>query len=285
MVDFHRGRATKPSLLAPRAEERLAPLLYRQDAARETGCSLHVIDSERASDDISLSDYARLLEYAEELGDGPVAVLTLPVRRSDFEERFREALEILSGHGRGGLCLVAGNPAYLSEDEASRPPGRMLLESAARARERMGDGLLMMGTENVRRYAAEAARKWRLTPFILLDRLVEEEVRWFSRLSPAPIAIYAPLMLGERADPAAEEKLLAYALRRKRIQELLRNGEARPDPRGLISHVALLGSLDGAARRLRQLREAGASMIVGLPLGDERVQLEMLRRTVDGCHG
>lgn len=281
MVDFHRGRATKPSLVS-RPEELLAPLISRQDMAREVGCSLHVIDSEREVDDVRLGDYDRLLAYCEELGDGPIPVLTLPVRRSDFEARFAEALEILSSHKRGGLCLVAGNPAYLSEDEAARPPGRLLLEAARRARERLREGLLMMGTENVRRYAAEAAKDYGATPFILLDRMIEDEVRWFSGISSAPVAIYAPLMLGAEAGIEAGKTLLSYALRRRNIQALLRNGWSGHDPRSLVSQVALLGEVEEARRRVRQLREAGASVIVGLPLGDERRQLEMLRSAVDG---
>jgi len=241
-----------------------------QNLVEKTPCILHVIDSERAEDDVPLSAFDRVLSLSEEGESGLLTVITLPVRRGDFEERFAETLEVLRSHWSGGLCLVAGNPAYLSGEEISKPAGHLLEAAVAAARRSIGSGLLMVGTENVLRPAVKAARKWRAIPFALLNGNSPDEIRWLSQETTMPVAVYAPLHIGSKMSEEAERRLTTYALRRK-------NQTPNPDRRGLrrlVSQVALLGSPTTVRRRVYQLAQAGASIIIGFPVDDEQRQLE-----------
>jgi hypothetical protein len=176
VVDFHRGIAVKPSLLGVDRQERRAGLFRLYSAALLSGLDLFVIDSERAQDDFSVSDIAELVRLAEDV-EGPIVVPTVPVRRSDYEERIQEFVESLAGSSRAGLCIVAGNPHYLSEEEAARRAGPLLMEAAALSRARLGDLPIMVGTENVESAALKCCMRHRCMPFFLLDDGVENVVR------------------------------------------------------------------------------------------------------------
>jgi len=127
---------------------------------------------------ISLSLSAWLKTLKDQL-----VVPTVPVRRSDYEERIREFVESLAGSSRAGLCIVAGNPHYLSEEEAARRAGPLLMEAAALSRARLGDLPIMVGTENVESAALKCCMRHRCMPFFLLDDGVENVVERYRSIS------------------------------------------------------------------------------------------------------
>ncbi len=261
MVDFHKGIAVKPSLLGLTSQERRTGLFRLYSAALLSGIDLFVIDSERMSDDFSVSIIAELFELADEV-EGPVVVPTVPVRRSDFDGRMRELLECLSGVERGGLCLVAGNPHYLSVEEAGRRAGLLLMEAVGYARSRLGDGLIMVGTENVESVALRCCLRYRCLPFFLLDEGVVEMALSFRSVLDVPVAVYVPFFIGDGLTREAYDALLAYASRRRRMSRLVASNCSVDEA---LSRFMLVGDGSVVGERLRELWIGGFDVVVGFP--------------------
>ncbi|MDJ0270615.1 MAG: hypothetical protein NXY59_08750 [Aigarchaeota archaeon] len=277
MVAFHKGKATKPSSLKSPQD-----ILSVHRLLAPYGFSIHVIDSEKMGDDIPLHVFDSLLRYDEENGGGLISVLTLPVRRCDFEERFQGVLEILRSHESGGLCLVAGNPAYLSEDEARRLAGRLLIDAVKRAKEVLGDRLIMVGSENMVAPAIEAARRFRAIPFALLNGADDYEIRLLSKEAAIPVAVYAPFYIGKTLGGDAETRLTAYALRRRKLRS-----DAAPsaNPAGmtsieLVEQVALVGDKQRVRTRVMRLADSGAGVVVGFPASSDEEQLRLFSEAI-----
>ena len=277
MVAFHKGKATKPSSLKDAHD-----LLRIHRLLASYGFSIHVIDSERIEDDIPLRVFDSLLSFDEEASSGLISVLTLPVRRCDFEERFQDVLEILQSHEAGGLCLVAGNPAYLSADEAQRPSKRLLIDAVRRAREALGDRLIMVGSENMVAPAIEAARRFRAIPFALLNGADDHEIRLLSKEAEIPVAVYAPFYIGGRLDGDAGNRLTAYALRRRRLWSNTASSSSLggSTPIELVEQVALVGDKRKVIARVRRLAESGARVVVGFPASSEEEQLRLFSEAI-----
>ncbi|HIQ29712.1 MAG TPA: hypothetical protein EYH45_04010 [Candidatus Caldiarchaeum subterraneum] len=268
MAAFQIGKASKPSVTKQNLKEiqkNLTQLRY----------SIHVIDSERIVDDIPLSMFDELLSISEELGGYAAPVLTIPVRRSDFAERLKECIEVLKRHKLGGVCIVAGNPAYLNEDEKNRPADRLLIKAAeAVGKEAIYDGkLLMVGTENIERTAAYIAAKYRAIPFTLLDEARRGEVRRFSSAG-RPVAVYVPYHIGNPLPEEALNRARAYALRR------LGNAGGEVEVAAKMCQVTVLGDVEKIRRRLMRIAEEGASLVVGYPLEEGLEQVRRLAEAV-----
>ena len=251
-------------------------MLYLHRFLIQLGYRLHVIDSERLEDDISLSLFDEMLSLSEELG-GAVPVMTIPVRRSDYPERLVECVEVLSQHNMGGVCIVAGNPAYLSVEERRRGAKALLIDAAERLdRLLMGRGayVAMVGTENVERTAAYVASRYRITPFTLLDSSREGEVRWFREVTGMPVAVYVPYHVGPNIPEHALARARAYAARRmgdgvgEEVEEKIRQ-------------VTVMGGEEYVRMRLASLSSKGASAVVGYPLDENEEQLTLLIRSLN----
>jgi len=270
VVAFQVGKASKPSISKDN-------LLNIQEELTKLGYSLHVIDSERKVDDISLSMFDNLLDLAEELGGKTIPVFTIPVRRGDFEERLSGCLEILKKHNVGGVCIVAGNPAYLDDEELAKPVRPLLVKAAeVLSREATQDGkLLMIGTENVERIAAYISSRYGAIPFTLLDDGKHGELKWFREKTGMPVAVYAPYHVGNPLSEQALNRARAYAARR------LHRDYDEDAVRMKITQVAILGDVERVGGRLEQLAGAGASIIVGYPLDDG---IEQLRKLAEVIH-
>ncbi len=270
MVVFQVGKASKPSVTKHN-------LMEIHKLLTELKYSIHVIDSERLVDDIPLSMFDELLNISEELGGYAAPVLTIPVRRSDFEDRIKECLEVLKKHKLGGVCIVAGNPAYLDEEEIRRPAGRLLVNAAKTiSGEAVYDGkLLMVGTENIERTAAYIASRYNAIPFTLLDEGKRDEVRWFHDYTGRPVAVYAPYHVGKTLPEGAFSRARAYAVRR------LGNKCGEHEVSVKMRQVAILGDTEIIRQRLRRIATEGASIIVGYPLEEE---LEQLRKLAEAVH-
>lgn len=269
MVDFHRGVAVKPSLLGIDRQSRRSGLFRLYSAALLSGLDLFVIDSERSCDDVSVDDIAELVALAEEV-DGPVVVPTIPVRRNDYPERMREVVDCLAGSRRAGLCVVAGNPHYLSGEEIARRAGPLMMEAAELGRSRLGDQPILIGTENVESVAVKCCLMHRCVPFFLLDDGVESVVRSYRSVLDVPIAVYAPFFVGDGLTREAEETFLAYASRRRRLSAVARNPG---DSEEVLRRLMLIGDRFVIGERLREMWLGGFDIVVGFPASRAEMQV------------
>ncbi|MEM4415891.1 MAG: hypothetical protein QXH32_08020, partial [Candidatus Caldarchaeum sp.] len=118
---FQLGAAFKPSLLG---ENKLETLIFYAKVLTRLGYRYLVVDSERAVDDLSLKGFEQLVSVCKLLGF-PEPVITVPVRRADCWERLDTVVDVVSQEGFGGVCLVAGNSAYLTPEEKSQKAGSL----------------------------------------------------------------------------------------------------------------------------------------------------------------
>ncbi|MCS7145372.1 MAG: hypothetical protein RMJ28_07145 [Nitrososphaerota archaeon] len=249
-------------MLGSSPEEKRKNLIRMVGIASEAGVEVVVLDSERAVDDLKPADVEAAAEYSDAVG-GPVVAPTIPVRRSDFGSLLPSYLEALSRRRRMGLCIVAGNPAYLSVEEASVRPGR-LLWFACRVASRVLNGRpLLLGTENVEGVSRRICSSLGCTAFLLLDEGVEDEARTFAELSRGGVAVYAPFFIGEDGvSKNVERVLVSYARRRKRLARAVGNGSV-----GLREalRVSLVGGVEEVAERISTLASSRVNTLVGFP--------------------
>jgi len=278
VVAFQLGKASKPSLLGGDEAEKRRNLFQLNDTLARLGYSIHVIDSERVLDDIGLQTYDDLLSYSEENETRLTTVITIPVRRVDFEQRFYESLEIVKNHRLAGICIVAGNPAYLDAEDLAKPSGKLLVNACGEARRKLGHGrLIMVGTEHVVKPAVKAVKLYGAVPLALLNGYeLMNEIRIIREAAETEIAIYAPYYIGEEIPEKAWSQLTAYALRR------LKNKAANhEDIIEKVNQVALLGSVEETAKRLwTVVKNNSIETLVGYPVEEGHEQLERLRKAV-----
>lgn len=261
MVEFQLGIALKPSILGSTPEEKRRTLIRVVGIASIVGVDVVVVDSERSVDDLQPRDLEAAVEYSEAVG-GPAIIPTLPVRRSDFGGLLSSYLEMLSRRESMGICIVAGNPAYLSADEASVRPGR-LLWTACRAVSEVLDGrMMLLGTENVEGVSKRICSSLGCTAFLLLDESVEDEAREFAALSRGGVAVYAPFFIGDGIPDGVERFLVAYARRRKRLARVL--GGCLIGLREAM-RVSLVGRVEEVAERISALAMSSVDILVGSP--------------------
>jgi hypothetical protein len=151
--------------------------------------------------------------------EGPKVVITLPVRRSDFPERLKGVMLLLSRSERASLCLVAGNPAYLTEEERRRPAGGLLASAVKRVIGELGpETEVFVGTERVERVVEGLCMQRNVVPFLLLD---DHSPELLVRLRPNSnrLAVYVPFAVGQRRDDTIP-LLLPYVERRMRALRL-----------------------------------------------------------------
>lgn len=269
MVDFHRGIAVKPSLLGVSSCSKREGLFRLYSAALVSDIDFFVIDSERVCDDVSVDDLAELVVLAEEV-DGPVVVPTVPVRRSDYPDRMRDIIDVVAGSGRAGLCIVAGNPHYLSFEEAGVRAAPLLLEAAEVSRSRLGNKLVLVGTENVESVAMKCCMRYKCVPFFLLDDGVESVVESYRSVLDVPVAVYAPFFVGNGFGKDVAETMLAYASRRRKMSEVLRNSD---DWWGALSRLMLVGDRFVVGEKLKEIWLDGFDIVVGFPAGSSEKQV------------
>jgi hypothetical protein len=124
-----------------------------------------------------------------------------------------------SGFGKFGVCLVAGNAAYLDADERRRPLARTIREAVKSVRKDCKDHEVWIGTEGVLGLATELATEYELTPFLLLDRSLESNVQSLrDRGFTGDFSIYVPFYISTNRRRLLRDVLYhlsGYMLRRK----------------------------------------------------------------------
>ncbi|MDG5775844.1 luciferase [Haloarculaceae archaeon H-GB2-1] len=187
--------------------------------------------------------------------------VTAPVRADGFDPQGDDSL-LSSLPAPVDPVLVAGNPAYLTDEECRRPVAPRL-DAAA-------DGDHWVGTEGVERTALAVGG----TQFELLSRTSMRDLQSLRAAGfDGELALYAPTVVTDDED-AILDGLGAYLSRRRPVRQALPEG-ARTDSaaegraRNVLlqaaSDYALVGTQSDVADRVEQFREAGADVVVGYP--------------------
>ncbi len=254
----------KASVLGSTEQEKLRRILHLYGVSAELGLDHFVLDSERSSDDLSVRSLADLVRRADEV-DGPRVVITLPVRRSDFSERLRDVMRLLSRSDRASICLVAGNPAYLTEEERRRSAGELLASATELVVRELGpDAEVFVGTEKVEKTVEALCQRLDVIPFFLLDRRSPELLLRF-RSNGNRLAVYVPFAVGQRRDDVMP-LLFPYVERRMRALKL------SGSPSDHVDRFCVIGTPHDVSRRLRTVA-AQYDIMIGYPAVPDSEQL------------
>lgn len=188
--------------------------------------------------------------------------VTTPVRADGFDPLGDDSmLPLPDGIGR---ALVAGNPAYLTDDERTRAVAPRL----GVAREAAPDAWI--GTEGIERIAMATGGP----QYELLSRTTARDVRSLRDAGfSGTVVLYAPVVLSED-ETAILDAVGPFAARRAPVKRALpddpvvdgsASGRAREVLSQAVRDYALVGSVDEVADRVGQLREAGVDTVVGYP--------------------
>ncbi|SFB72925.1 hypothetical protein SAMN05444422_101533 [Halobiforma haloterrestris] len=200
----------------------------------------------------------------EALADDAEVRVTTPVRADGYDPLGDDSLlaDLPESVGR---VVVAGHPAYLSDEERGRAVAPRLgaaLETAPEA---------WVGTESVERIAMATGA----TQYDLLSRSTERELRALRAAGfEGEIAVYAPTVLSDDED-AILEAVGDYVARRRPVASALPDddpdadasatGRTREVLLAAAEDYALVGTEDDVRARTEALREAGATTVVGYP--------------------
>jgi hypothetical protein len=203
---------------------------------------------------------ATLAALADEFG----VVATTPVRADGFDPLGDDSLVREWLPEEVGRAVVAGHSAYLSERERTRAVAPRFGAALDRAPD------AWVGTESVERVALAAGGP----QYELLSRTTERDVRALraAGLEDA-VYLYAPVAVSERED-ALLDAVGDYAARRRPVREALpeeastdatATGRAREVLSAAVRDYALVGTRETVRERVRTLREAGVTRVVGYP--------------------
>jgi hypothetical protein len=229
----------------------------------KAGFDFHLIDAEWQENYMAGSDLDRLLTVSGELDPDLTTVVAINARHSRAFEIAEEYTEVMSQHGNGGLCFVAGNSAYLSEEERTLSAAVRIRQLVETNRTKLPLAEIFVGSEGVANLASELAADYSAIPFMLLNGNIQTRVsRYRSKVPCGEIAVYCPCYLLEADNEALIRTLGLYALRRGRVKEMLREcGFAVSDVKPMISDgQSLQPSATGIlAKAIRELALCGAS--------------------------
>ncbi|GAA0662047.1 DUF7388 family protein [Natronoarchaeum mannanilyticum] len=189
--------------------------------------------------------------------------VTTPVRADGFDPLGDDALLADLPESVGNV-LVAGHPAYLTDEERRRAVAPRLGEAVDRSVDPW------VGTESVERIALATGQ----TQFELLSRTTDRDLRSLRAAGfGGDIAVYAPTVLADDED-AILDAVGDYVARRGPVARALpegaptdadAEGRAREVLLAAASDYALVGGVEQVRERVAALREAGATTVVGYP--------------------
>lgn len=189
--------------------------------------------------------------------------LTTPVRADGFDPLGDDSL---LGQLPDDVCrvLVAGHPAYLTDDERSRAVAPRLASAADDAT------APWVGTEGIERLALAAGG----TQYELLSRRTEGTVRGLRATGyNGNIAVYAPTVLSGDDDEILDA-VGDYVARRGPVSSALpedaatdssASDRAREVLLAAANDFALVGAPDEVSDRIAELKDAGVDTVVGYP--------------------
>jgi hypothetical protein len=197
------------------------------------------------------------------LAEDREVLVTTPVRADGFDPLGDDSLTEWLPPGVRRV-LVAGHPAYLSAEERARAVAPRLGEAFERAPD------AWVGTEGVERVALATGG----TQYELLSRTTERDLRSLRDAGlDADLAVYAPTVLTDDenaildavGDYAARRKPVARALPDGAPTDSTATGRAREVLSEAVRDYALVGSPETVRERVADLRDAGATTVVGYP--------------------
>lgn len=294
------GKATKRTRLGKITASIAHGTLRSAQFCVASGLKYHVIDAEWKMNYLHDDEVTDVLEISD---PGITTILTYSTRHSYCERNIRQARMGAAGFEKFGLCLVAGNAAYLDTDERRRPLARTIREGVKSVRRNFEDHEVWIGTEGVLRLATELAAEHKLTPFLLLDKnLVTNIESLRDRGFTGDFSIYVPFYISANRRRVLHDvlyRLSGYMLRRKWVREeakrlnydlslpLLRMlvQEKRPlskklmrSPLGRLlaeaaDSLSVFGDAQGVEERLRAIAKLGPKVVVGLPVKESEDQI------------
>jgi len=206
-----------------------------------------------------LPDAETLAALADELD----VRLTTPVRADGFDPLGDDAV-VRRLPASVGRVLVAGHPAYLTDDEQSRAVAPRL---GAAVEE---DADAWVGTESVERTALATGA----TQFELLSRSTARDLNALRAAGfTGDVAVYAPTVLTDDED-AVLDAVGAYVSRRPPVARALPDdaatdssatGRAREVLLAASDDFALTGTAETVREYVADLKSAGADLVVGYP--------------------
>jgi hypothetical protein len=191
--------------------------------------------------------------------------VTTPVRADGFDPLGDDSLlDTLPSDAK--RVLVAGHPAYLTDDEQARAVAPRLGAAVETATQPW------VGTESVERLAMAAGG----VQYELLSRRTERDLRGLRAAGfDGDVAVYAPTVPTDDEDEILDA-VGAYAARRGPVRSALpddaetdsaASGRAREVLSAAVRDYALVGDLGTITERISALKEAGADLVVGYPAG------------------
>jgi hypothetical protein len=306
------GKATKRARLGKITASIARGTIRSAQFCIASGLGYHIIDSEWKMNYLHDDEVADLLRVSD---SNVTTILTYSTRHSYCERNIRQATIGASGFEKFGLCLVAGNAAYLDADERRRPLARTVREAVKSVRKNCGDREVWIGTEGVLRLASELVVEYDLTPFLLFDKSLESNVRSLrDRGFTGGFAIYVPFYISINRRRVLHDvlyRLSGYMLRRKWVREeakrlnydltlpLLRSlvQEKRPlskkltkSPLGMLladaaGSLSVFGDPHLVEERLREIARVGPKVIVGLPIKESEDQVSAFSKCLNAATG
>lgn len=190
-----------------------------------------------------------ILRLAEEFKSGLTTVMTINARHLSAFEITNDYVETISQHKNAGLCFVAGNHSYLSEEERKLEAKSRILELVKTTRSKLQSAPIFVGSEGLTDLASELAAEYSAIPFMLLGGSTEDQIsKLRSSGNGNGTAIYCPCHLSDETPRTLIKSLGHYALRRKWVRAALRRqGLSTSDVRTQISDG---GSLEANAMQV-----------------------------------
>lgn len=270
------GKATKRSKLSSNISELARKTMEVTKLVSQARLKIHVIDAEWKMYDVSPGELEKLL------GSFPnvKTYITLAARRRDVDQLLSLYIPVIEEFGNAGLCIVAGNKAYLDEDEASQSACKSVKKILDQLRGRISK--ILLGVEGIEKKLDCVAKAHpEVMPFFLYD---EEKLNLIEKCSQRGLecAVYAPYAI-DKPSIDVVKALADYALRRKWLKESLAEMgysiTSTLNPTNIplklaevleraISRLSIYGTRSEVTEKIRELRSYGVSTLIGLPVFD-----------------
>jgi hypothetical protein len=202
-----------------------------------------------------------MLSLYRELGTNLTTVLTVNARHYCAFDITKDYAKIICEHQNAGLCFVAGNPVYLTEEEHRLDTKSRIRQLVKEARLVLPSATIFVGSEGFLDLASELSARYSVIPFILLDGSIQDQLSKL-RANSNGAAVYCPSYLAKATDEMLIQSFGQYALRRRWVREELRKEGLRiSEVRSQIANAQPLGNSAGrvlteAIRKLALCDEA-----------------------------
>jgi len=258
------GKATKRGYLGDASAQTLKTREITELCVN-SGFNFHFIDAEWPTHYMTPNEFNDILCLGEELGSDLTTIVTINARHECAFQLTDEYVQVMERHENGGLCFVAGNPTYLTNEERDADVRSRIGDLVKTSRERLAGTPIFVGSEGLRDLTSELAESHSVIPFMLLGGHDGE-------LNPGgtEAAVYCPCYLSFDDETKLIKALGPYALRRRWVRMALRERGLRV--RDVKSQVSNGGAVDAKAANV--LRQA----IRKLALCDAQQAQETLRK-------